>query len=203
VDGLVGEDWPFVLVWLFFLFGATARGGTLHWVGRRARRLRLGRRPAGSPAGTEDPDGDATTGPARTATAGPAGTSPDPRPAVARAERLVARWGAPAVTLSFLTVGLQSAVNVASGLLRMPLRRFVPALLLGAAIWATIYTTVGMAVVYAFLGRLDPAWVVAGAVALVVALAGGTWLRRRVEAQARSTQANGTRSTERSDSRRW
>ena len=54
------------------------------------------------------------------------------RPAIQRAERLVSRYGAPAVSVSFLTVGVQTAVNAAAGVLRMPLRHYLPALAVGA-----------------------------------------------------------------------
>jgi membrane protein DedA with SNARE-associated domain len=66
-------------------------------------------------------------------------------PSVARAERAVARWGAPAVSVSFLTIGVQTAVNLAAGLGRMPLRRYVPATVAGAFAWAAIYATIGLA----------------------------------------------------------
>lgn len=45
----------------------------------------------------------------------------------ARAERVVARWGAPAVTLCFLTVGVQTMINLVAGATRMPLRSYLPA----------------------------------------------------------------------------
>ena len=61
----------------------------------------------------------------------------------ARVQELVARWGAPVVALSFLTVGMQTLVNLAAGLTRMPLRRYVPALVIGSIIWALLYATVG------------------------------------------------------------
>lgn len=69
------------------------------------------------------------------------------RPGVARAERGVRRYGAPVVTLCFLTVGVQTAVHLAAGSLRMPLSRYLPALALGALVWATVYLTIGFAVV--------------------------------------------------------
>lgn len=62
-----------------------------------------------------------------------------------RAEKAVARWGAPAVSVSFLTIGVQTAVNLAAGLGRMPLRRYIPATVVGALAWAAIYATVGLA----------------------------------------------------------
>ncbi|WP_026555038.1 DedA family protein [Arthrobacter sp. 35W] len=65
--------------------------------------------------------------------------------AVARAERIISRWGAPAVSVSFLTVGFQTAVNAAAGLGRMPLRRYIPATVVGSILWATVYATIGLA----------------------------------------------------------
>lgn len=61
----------------------------------------------------------------------------------ARAERVVARWGAPAVTLCFLTVGVQTMINLVAGATRMPLRSHLPAVGLGSIIWGTLYATVG------------------------------------------------------------
>lgn len=139
MERFAGEGWPFVALWLFFLSGALMRGSFLHWLGRRVRRYDQSHRALAE------------------------------RPAVLRAQAVVHRYGAPAVTLAHLTIGVQSAVMVASGLLLMPLRRFVPALLVGAAAWATIYTTVGMSVLYAVLGRIHWTWF-AGAVAALLLL---------------------------------
>ncbi|MFV0451075.1 MAG: DedA family protein [Propioniciclava sp.] len=63
------------------------------------------------------------------------------------------RWGAPVVTLSFLTVGVQTMVNMAAGATRMPLRRYLPAVIVGCIIWALIYGTVGF-IGFAALGLL-------------------------------------------------
>lgn len=92
-------------------------------------------------------------------------------PAVAAAEQLVARMGPLAVVISFLTVGVQTAINAAAGAMRMPLRRYSPAAFLGSLIWAAIYTTVGFAVVDAALGRVSWWWLaVAGGLVLGVIL---------------------------------
>lgn len=66
-------------------------------------------------------------------------------PRVATAIEVINRWGAPVVAASFLTVGFQTAANAAAGLTRMPLRRYLPALLIGGLAWACIYATVGLA----------------------------------------------------------
>ena len=91
------------------------------------------------------------------------------------------RFGAPAVTLGFLTVGVQTAINASAGMLRMPQRRFLPAVALGAALWSVLYTTVGFTVVDAWLGRLSWWWA-------VVAVGG----RRRQRARVPSPRATGT-----------
>ena len=67
------------------------------------------------------------------------------RPGFTRMQDLVARWGAPLVTASFLTVGIQTLVNLIAGMTQMPLRRYVPALALGSLLWGFLYATVGFA----------------------------------------------------------
>jgi membrane protein DedA with SNARE-associated domain len=89
-------------------------------------------------------------------------------------QRTVARWGAPVVTLSFLTVGIQTLVNLAAGVMRMPLRRYLPALIVGAILWAFLYATVGFATFAGWRGvyELSPAVAIASLVVLLAGLAG-------------------------------
>lgn len=63
----------------------------------------------------------------------------------ARAEDRVNRWGAPVVAVSFLTVGFQTLANLAAGTTRMPWVRYLAALAVGGAAWATVYSIVGFA----------------------------------------------------------
>jgi membrane protein DedA with SNARE-associated domain len=100
------------------------------------------------------------------------------RPLFQRSEALVAKFGPPAVSASFLTVGLQSAVNLSAGFLRMPLLHYLPALVLGALIWAGIYLSVGVAVVSAWLAG-ERLLALLAAVALLAVVAGATLLLRR------------------------
>lgn len=86
-------------------------------------------------------------------------------PPYRKARRLINRWGVVAVPLCFLTVGLQTAVIITTGFTKMPLRRWVPAMLLGTFIWACIYTTIGFAILAA-LG-LEP-WMFPLALAIVI-----------------------------------
>ena len=66
-------------------------------------------------------------------------------PRMTRAIDALHRWGLPVVTVSFLTVGFQTVVNAAAGLIRMPWLRYTVAMLIGCAAWAAIYATVGIA----------------------------------------------------------
>lgn len=99
-------------------------------------------------------------------------------PTMRRAERFMARWGLLAVPLSFLTVGVQSAVNATAGLTRVPLVRYLPAVSIGALLWAVVYATVGLAALYAAAAlAIRSPW---AAAALAVAAAGvAVWLLRR------------------------
>lgn len=86
-------------------------------------------------------------------------------PLYRKARRLISRWGVIAVPLCFLTVGLQTAVIITTGFTKMPLRRWVPAMLVGTFMWACIYTTIGFAILAA-LG-LEP-WMFPLALAIVI-----------------------------------
>lgn len=92
-------------------------------------------------------------------------------PGVQRAIDRLHRWGAPVVTLSYLTVGFQTAVNVAAGLTRMPFWRYLVAMVPGCVAWAFVWGTVGLGAFYATLAiaASDP-WVMAAAIAAVAAL---------------------------------
>ena len=92
------------------------------------------------------------------------------RPKAVEARLLIQRWGPYAVVLSFLTIGLQTAVNLAAGAARMPLRRYLPAATAGSIVWALLYATIGLAAIEAWLAvaAASPA----GAIAFTAVLAG-------------------------------
>ena len=121
---------PYPWVFLFFWCLAMMRSHTMYWIGR------------GITAGT-----------ARTRW-----VSLLESPVYARAQTWSARWGVLAVPVSFLTVGIQSVIQLSAGVARMPLRRYVAATAAGAIAWAAVYTTIGMAILSAWLtgptGRL-------------------------------------------------
>ncbi|MFD6949286.1 MULTISPECIES: DedA family protein [unclassified Nocardiopsis] len=58
------------------------------------------------------------------------------------ARRRIDRYGAPVVTLSFLTVGVQTAVNLAAGAMRMRFPRYLAAMLVGSLVWAGMWGVV-------------------------------------------------------------
>ena len=98
-----------------------------------------------------------------------------------KVERAVDRWGAPFVSLSFFTIGIQTLANLYAGTSRMSLWRYIPALLVGGAGWALVYSTVGFvgftAVVTVF--RLYPVLATAGACIFVIIGIVGLLLYRR------------------------
>jgi len=147
----VPDDIPVAAAYLFLVVVAFLRGGATYAVGRLAR---------GAGARAE-----------RTRRL-------LERPGMARAEQVVSRWGAPVVAVSFLTVGFQSLVNAAAGVLQMPLRRYLPGLLVGALIWAGIYVTIGLAVLQAWMASKNGLWLI-GAVLAVALVTGLTTLLRR------------------------
>ena len=112
-------------------------------------------------------------------------------PLYRKARRLINRWGVVAVPLCFLTVGLQTAVIITTGFTKMPLRRWVPAMLVGTFMWACIYTTIGFAILAA-LG-LEP-WMfpLALAIVITVMVIVAQLRERRIN---RETVANATENT--------
>lgn len=141
------ESWPFWLAFGFLFLGAMVRGSVTYAIGRGARTAAERRRAKGDRPGEQGR-------------------------LLAQGERLVRQIGPPAVSVGFLTVGLQTAINLSAGALRMPWTHFGPALVVGAVLWATIYTTIGFAVLQAALGRVPWWWalVVAAVVVLIVLL---------------------------------
>ncbi|WP_136519660.1 MULTISPECIES: DedA family protein [Cellulomonas] len=85
---------------------------------------------------------------------------------------LVHRWGPVAVTFAYLTVGVQSAVFAAAGLLRMPYLRFTVASLPGSVAWALVWGTVGLSAVWGAVAlAAGSPWGLAVLVAVGAALA--------------------------------
>jgi membrane protein DedA with SNARE-associated domain len=145
------SDWPFALTFGALFVLALARATATYWAGRALRY------------------GGQHTALARHLD----------RPAVVRAEAVVRRFGAPAVAVSFLTIGFQTAVNAAAGALRMPWWRYLPGVVVGALFWATVYTTIGFAVLTAWFGDHPWPWVIGAVVAATVVAVVTVAVRRR------------------------
>ncbi|WP_083707308.1 DedA family protein [Intrasporangium flavum] len=102
------------------------------------------------------------------------------RELTSRAEAWLSRLGPVAVVLSYLTVGFQTAVHLTAGVMRMPLRWYVPAAVVGSVVWATLYATVGLAVVEAWIAaEAGSVWAAAGLGAFVAAVVATLVVRRR------------------------
>lgn len=110
-------------------------------------------------------------------------------PTMARAEKFSRRWGVLAVPLSFMTIGIQTAVNLSAGALRMPLSRYLPAVTLGCMIWALIYSTVGLAAIQAvFLALAASPWALVALAVAVVILLGVRRFQKRASAAVASEE---------------
>jgi membrane protein DedA with SNARE-associated domain len=182
--------WPFWAVIAGLFVVVMARSHLFYWVGRgvTSGAARLADRVPGADDASGGGDGD--TG--RPATASRRGAAARARverlmrtPTARRGLALVHRFGPFGVTLAYLTVGVQTAVFVGSGLLRMPYPRFLAASVPGSLAWAFVWGTVGLGAVWAAV-RLATAspW---GLAAVLLAVAGAVaWavLRRRTRARA-------------------
>ncbi len=100
------DDWPLALTYAVYFLGALARGSATYLAERALR------------------SGGQRTRLSRHLD----------RESVRWAERVVKRWGATALALSFLTVGFQTAVNAAAGALRIPWRGYLPGVVCGALV---------------------------------------------------------------------
>ena len=92
---------------------------------------------------------------------------------------LVRRWGAPAVSLAYLTIGLQTAIFASAGLIKMPYLRFTIASIPGAVVWAVVWATVGFSAVWGAINLFDasPWALLAALVVLALAVGGIVWFR--------------------------
>ena len=102
-----------------------------------------------------------------------------PKENTSSAVEFLNKWGPLAITASFLTVGVQSAINFSAGLILMPVRRYLLGLIPGAALWATIWLTAGLSAIVAVLA--GPPWLIAGLIVVVAAVVFGVRRLRKPE----------------------
>lgn len=169
------DDQPIGLVFAFFFAGAMLRGQATYWLARIVTEQGLKRVPRRG-GRLERLRGWLES------------------ERVDRGRRIVDRWGWLAIAGCYLTVGIQSIVIAAAGIVRMRWLVFTAAQVIGALAWATIYTTVGFAAWTAFLlaeleSPLGIAAIVALALAAGVGIAVAVRRRRRGEASKRRSAA--------------
>ncbi|MDR2975508.1 MAG: hypothetical protein LBV00_12520 [Propionibacteriaceae bacterium] len=133
---------PFAIAALFLTGVAAVRSQSTYWVGRGIRA------------------GIIRTGWARR-------ISEDK---TARARQQLERWGWPLIPLSFLTIGLQTAINVSAGLIGWRWLWYTIAAIPGWIMWGCVYAAGGLAVFVALaaLAARSP-WLVVLTVFVVVA----------------------------------
>ncbi len=98
---------------------------------------------------------------------------------------LVRRWGAIAVTVAYVTWGLQTAVWASAGLIRMRYAKFALASLPGALVWAVLWATVGLGAVWGAIKLFATSPVVLFLLVAAAIVVGGWWVRRRLLRRAR------------------
>lgn len=175
------SNFPFWGAWIFMYVLGTLRGQGTYWIGRGASS-------AATHVGSEEEHDSkwakikAWLNSDRTKTG----------------RTLVHKIGVVAVPLSYLTVGLQTAVLAAAGLVRIQWWKFTVAQIPGAIAWATIYSGVGLAgwsaVLAIFTGDgIVPALglIVVLAIAIVAIVFLTKEVRKQSAAKSKSKAANG------------
>jgi membrane protein DedA with SNARE-associated domain len=161
-------SWPFWLTFAFLYLGATVRGQAMYWAGRVVTEQTLRRT-------------HPTSGWRRRVHDWLQGGGAD------RGVTAIRRWGLAAVPLSYLTVGFQSIIQVAAGVLRITWPRYSLAQVPGALAWASIYSTIGWAVWEAALAAAAGSPLALAALAAAVVVLAATFaMHRRKERRAAS-----------------
>ncbi|TRY19730.1 hypothetical protein FOJ82_02265 [Tessaracoccus rhinocerotis] len=162
------SGFPIGITFILFFLGAMVRGQATYWLGRIITEQSLKRtRP--------------TSGWSKRVHDWLQGDS------VGRGAGFIRKFGVAAVPFAYLTVGLQTLIIAAAGVMRISIIAFTIAQVPGALAWATIYTTVGFAVWGAVFGALQgnpvlTALLVLMVVAVIVAIVRRRRRRAAVEA---------------------
>ncbi len=106
---------------------------------------------------------------------------------LARGRRSLQRWGLVVVPLCYLTVGFQTLVLAAAGVMRIRWAWFSLAQLPGAAAWALIYSTIGFAVWQAGLAAAAGSGLALTAFVAIAIVYAATLVSRSLRARRRST----------------
>ncbi|MFE1170738.1 DedA family protein [Nocardiopsis sp. NPDC058789] len=107
-------------------------------------------------------------------------------PKLDSAKRRIDRYGAPVVTLSFFTVGMQTAINLSAGAVRMRFPRYFAAVFVGGLAWAGLWGVVIAGLVGTWLELfLRSPWTAVGVVVAAVAAVTALVVRARLAARSR------------------
>lgn len=111
-------------------------------------------------------------------------------PRLDQAKERIDRYGAPVVTLSFFTVGMQTAINFSAGLVRMAFPRYFAAVFVGGLAWAGLWGSVICGLVGAWVALfLNSPWTALGVAVLAAVLVGALVARARRRAARRQADA--------------
>ena len=83
------------------------------------------------------------------------------------------------MALSYLTIGIQTTIHLTAGVLRMPMRFYLPAAVVGSVAWAVLYATIGLAFVQAWIAAKTGSWWGLALLAALLVLGVSTWAVRR------------------------
>lgn len=109
-----------------------------------------------------------------------------------RGRRALQRWGLVAIPLCYLTVGFQTMVLAAAGMVRLGWLRFTLAQLPGALAWGLIYTTIGFAAWSAALAAAAGSPLALGGLLALALVLVGTLLSPRARARRASVHGGRT-----------
>lgn len=153
------EGFPFALVYAGFFLVGLLRGQAIYWLARAVTEGAL-RGTAGNSASRLHTWLDG--------------------PTVGRARRLLERIGWPLIPLCYLTIGVQTVILSAAGVVRMRWALFTLAQLPGVLAWAGIYSTIGLTAWALLVRRAALSWELWAALAVaVLALLAARALARR------------------------
>ncbi|GAA3606590.1 VTT domain-containing protein [Marihabitans asiaticum] len=154
------EGRPFALVFLVLYVIGTARGQLTYGIARwtASQTIRRTDRSAGWPARVNGWLDGAE---------------------VARGRRAIERWGLPVIPLAYLTVGFQTMVLAACGVLRVHWLRFTLAQIPGALAWALIYATIGFAAWEAAIGAAAGSPLAIALLGVLFVVGVTRWMSRR------------------------
>ena len=107
-------------------------------------------------------------------------------PKLDAAKQRIDRYGAPVVTLSFFTVGMQTAINFSAGAVRMRFPRYFAAVFVGGLAWAGLWGVVIAGLVGTWLELfLRSPWTAVGVVLAAAAAVGALVVRSRMTSRSR------------------